>query len=65
LSPDHSTRFGPIELEVGVTRSNAATFFYAAFFSISLISILNFLQAYIITQHLQIPMVKCLDQGRS
>lgn len=60
MSADTPTRFGPIELEVGVTRANAATFLYSAFFSISLVSILNFLQAYIITQHLQIPQA---DQG--
>jgi MFS family permease len=51
-------KLGPIELEAGVTRFNAATFLYAAFFSISLVSILNFLQAYIITQHLLIPEIE-------
>ena len=51
-------KLGPIELEAGVTHFNAGTFLYAAFFSISLVSILNFLQAYIITQHLLIPEIE-------
>jgi MFS family permease len=55
LSSDRIIRLGPIELEASVTHANAATFLYAAFFSISLVTVLNFLQAYIITQHLQIP----------
>ena len=52
---DRLVRFGPIDLERGVSRLNASSFLYAAFFSISLVSILNFLQAFIITQSLGIP----------
>jgi len=46
--------FGPIRLPADVSRINVLAYFYGAFFSISLLTVLNFLQAYIITEHLGI-----------
>ena len=46
--------FGPIRLPADVSRINVLAYFYGAFFSINLLTVLNFLQAYIIIEHLGI-----------
>ncbi|MBF0585583.1 MFS transporter [Prosthecochloris sp. N3] len=50
-----NARIGPIELAPSIRRSNAWTFFYAAFFSIGIITFLSIGQTYILNVHLGIP----------
>jgi len=45
----------PVRLAAGVSRGNLLTLYYAAFVSIGFISLLNFLQPYILIENLQIP----------
>lgn len=49
-------KVGPIELAPTIKRSNAYAFFYAAFFSIGMITFLSIGQTYILNVHLGIPM---------
>ena len=48
-------RLGPIWLNAGVTRRNAFTYFYAAFFTIGMVAFLSFMQPYLLTENLGIP----------
>ena len=45
-------RLGPIWLSPGIRPRNALTFFYAAFFTIGLISVVGFLQPYLLSENL-------------
>lgn len=55
-------KLGPIWLNPGVTRRNALTYFYAAFFTIGMVAFLSFMQPYLLTENLGIPADK---QGRA
>lgn len=50
-----SRKLGPIWLAEGVTRGNALSFIYAAFFSVCLLSFLSFMQPFVLDAHLGIP----------
>ena len=50
------TRVGPIELAPSIQTYHAWTFFYAAFFSIGMITFLSIGQTYILNVHLNIPV---------
>jgi uncharacterized membrane protein len=50
-----TSKLGPIWLQPGVTARNALTFFYAAFFTIGMISFMSFMQPYVINENLKIP----------
>lgn len=54
-------RLGPIRLSAGVAPRNALTFFYAAFFTIGLISVTGFLQPYLLSENLGLDPA---DEGR-
>jgi MFS family permease len=47
--------FGIIELEPGVTRWNARTYMYSAFWTIAFLSFLSLIQNYILRVHLDLP----------
>ena len=51
-SPDNAARLGPVWLSPGIKPRNALTFFYAAFFTIGLVSIVSFLQPYLLSENL-------------
>lgn len=56
MQPDKTCQtLGPIWLAPGISRLNCAAFLYASFVSIAFISLINVLQAYILTEHLAIP----------
>ena len=59
---DHAVRLGPIWLNAGVSRRNALTYFYAAFFTIGMVAFLSFMQPYLLTENLGIPAD---EQGRA
>jgi MFS family permease len=48
-------RFGPIWLSPGISRTNVITKLYASFIGVAMLTGMSFLQAYILTEHLQIP----------
>jgi MFS family permease len=48
-------RLGPIWLQSGITRRNALTYLYASFFTIGTVSLMSFLQPYVLSENLQIP----------
>ncbi|KZX60180.1 hypothetical protein A3709_12845 [Halioglobus sp. HI00S01] len=50
-----SSKLGPFYLAPDVMPAHALTFFYAAFIGITLYNYINFIQPYILTEHLQIP----------
>jgi len=50
-----ASKLGPVWLQPGVTRRNALTYFYAAFFTIGMVSFMSFMQPYVINENLQIP----------
>ena len=52
---DDAVRLGPIWLNPGVTRRNALTYFYAAFFTIGMVAFLSAMQNYLLTSNLGIP----------
>jgi MFS family permease len=54
-------RLGPIALIEGVSRGNALAFLYTAFIGITLNTFVNFIQPYVLTEHLGVPES---DQGR-
>jgi len=57
MHQEHSThRIGPIELAPSIRPYHAWTFFYAAFFSIGMITFLSIGQTYILNVHLGIPV---------
>jgi len=49
---DTGVKFGPVYLEPGVTRWNARTYLFSAFWTIGFLSFLSFLQNYILKEHL-------------
>ncbi|MCF6219646.1 MAG: MFS transporter [Robiginitomaculum sp.] len=49
-----SVKFGPVHLEPGVTRWNARTYMFSAFWTIGFLSFLSFLQNYVLKEHLGI-----------
>ncbi len=59
---DQAARLGPIWLNPGVSRRNAFTYFYAAFFTIGMVAFLSFMQPYLLTENLGIPAE---EQGRA
>jgi MFS family permease len=61
-SADLVVKLGPIWLSPGVTRRNALTYFYAAFFTIGMVAFLSFMQPYLLTANLGIPAG---EQGRA
>ena len=52
---DDAARVGPIWLNPGVSRRNALTYFYAAFFTIGSVAFLAAMQNYLLTSNLGIP----------
>jgi MFS family permease len=50
-----TAKLGPVHLAPGISRINAGTLFYAAFFSIASSVFLSFVQPYIFTEMLQLP----------
>ena len=54
-------RLGPIRLSAGIAPRNAMTFFYAAFSTIGLISVVGFLQPYLLSENLGLDPA---DEGR-
>lgn len=54
--------FGLVHLEPGVTRWNARTYMYSAFWTIAFLSFLSFIQNYVLRVHLQLP---ASDIGRA
>ena len=52
---DQATKVGPIWLNPGVSRRNALTYFYAAFFTIGMVAFLSAMQNYLLTSNLRIP----------
>jgi MFS family permease len=59
---DQTLRLGPVWLNAGVTRRNALTYFYAAFFTIGMVAFLSFMQPYLLTENLRI---QADEQGRA
>jgi MFS family permease len=59
---DNAAKLGPIWLNPGVSRRNAFTYFYAAFFTIGMVAFLAFMQPYLLTENLKIPAD---EQGRA
>ena len=59
---EQAVRIGPIWLSPGVSRRNALTYFYAAFFTIGMVAFLSFMQPYLLTENLGIPAD---EQGRA
>jgi MFS family permease len=53
-----SVQVGPIHLVDGVTKFNFWTFIYAAFICIGMLAGMNFLQVYVITEHIQVPIAQ-------
>ncbi len=49
-------KLGPIELAPGISRFNAITYFYACFICIGVLAGMNFIQGYILTEMLSIPI---------
>ncbi len=52
---DDAVKLGPIWLNPGVSRRNALTYFYAAFFTIGMVAFLAAMQNYLLTSNLGIP----------
>ena len=48
-------KFGPFWLTPGVTRGNAATYFFSAFMFVTLVTFVNFLQPYVLDEILRVP----------
>jgi MFS family permease len=59
---DQAAKLGPIWLNPGISRRNALTYFYAAFFTIGMVAFLAFMQPYLLTENLGIPAD---EQGRA
>lgn len=55
-------RLGPIWLNPGISKRNALTYFYAAFFTIGMLAFVSFMQPYLLTENLGIPAD---EQGRA
>ncbi len=52
---EKSVKFGPVHLEPGVTRWNARTYLFSAFWTIGFLSFISFLQNYVLKVHLNMP----------
>jgi len=50
-----TVKFGPVYLEPGVTRWNARTYLFSAFWTIGFLSFMSFLQNYVLKVHLNMP----------
>ncbi len=50
------TTFGRVELHPGVSRLNMSTFYFSAFISICLLSFVNLIQPYLLTEILRVPL---------
>lgn len=61
-SDPNALRLGPIWLNPGISRRNALTYFYAAFFTIGMLAFVSFMQPYLLTENLGIPSDQ---QGRA
>ena len=59
---DQAIKLGPIWLNPGISKRNALTYFYAAFFTIGMVAFLSFMQPYLLTENLKIPAD---EQGRA
>ena len=59
---DEAARFGPVWLNPGVSKRNAATYFYAALTTIGMVAFLSFMQPYLLEENLGIPAA---EQGRA
>jgi len=57
-----NARLGPIHLAPGISRRNALTYLYAAFFTIGLISVVSFMQPYLLSNNLGLPVD---EEGRA
>jgi len=55
-------RIGPVWLQPGITRRNALTFLYASFFTIGTVSFMSFMQPYVLSENLLMPVA---EQGRA
>lgn len=55
MESQETKRLGPIVLAPGVSRFNAITFLYAGFIAIAMLAGMNFLQPYLLSEHLQLP----------
>lgn len=55
-------RLGPIWLSSGVTRRNVLTYLYAAFFTIGLVSVVSFMQPYLLSNNLGMEVA---EEGRA
>jgi len=53
---DSFEKVGPIHLEDGVRKFHFWTFMYASFICIAMLAGMNFLQSYILTEHLNVPV---------
>jgi MFS family permease len=51
-----ANRIGPIGLQPGITRRNALTYLYASFFTIGIVSFMSFMQPYVLSENLNIPV---------
>jgi MFS family permease len=51
-----SVKLGPIYLSPGVTVRNALTYWYAAFFTIGLVAAVGFMQPYLLSENLGLPI---------
>jgi len=51
-------KVGPVRLERGIRKSHFWTFMYASFICIGMLAGMNFLQSYVLTEHLQVPLDK-------
>jgi len=50
-----AAKLGPVWLAPGITRGNAVTKLYASFITVAMLTGMNFLQGYVLTEHLNIP----------
>jgi MFS family permease len=55
-------KFGPFWLVPGISRLNVSTYFYSAYIFVTLVTFLNFVQPYILTEVLGVPVEQ---QGRT
>ena len=52
---EEGIKFGPVYLEPGVTKWNARTYLFSAFWTIGFLSFMSFLQNYVLKVHLNMP----------
>ncbi|MFQ3632334.1 MFS transporter [Roseiflexus sp.] len=56
IAEPKSATFGRVELHPGVSRLNMSTFYFSAFISICLLSFVNLIQPYLLTEILKVPL---------